>query len=275
MATKKIQKSLVCNQIHSKRKAIRYQLSNLIIENKTVFNLSTIANYFNYFFTNFAGEIDKMIGPNSKMSHDYLCNPNKTSFYLSPICKEDIEDIISTIRTDKACGPNSIPTRMLKDFKKELSKPLSDVINISFSSGVFPNSMKLAKVVPVYKKDDKFNCNNYRPISLLPNLSKIFGRLVHQKLTLFLENNKQLYQFQFGFRSKHSTSHALISLTEKICAALCIQSFYRHLQSLQISGLLFLFYISDLHKAITISKIHDFADDTNFLYESPSLKDIN
>ena len=80
--------------------------------------------------------------------------------------------------------------------------------------------MKLARVVPLYKKDDKLDCNNYRPISLLPNLSKIFEKLVHQKLTLFLDNNKQLYQFQFGFKSKHSTSHALISLTEKICAAL-------------------------------------------------------
>ena len=98
---------------------------------------------------------------------------------------------------------------------------LSDVIDISFSSGIFPNLMKLAKVVPVYyEKDDKLNCNNHRPISLLPNLSKIFEKLVHQKLTLFLEKNKQLYQFQFAFRSKYSTSHALISLTEKTNDAL-------------------------------------------------------
>ena len=98
---------------------------------------------------------------------------------------------------------------------------LSDVIDISFSSGIFPNLMKLAKVVPAYyEKDDKLNCNNHRPISLLPNLSKIFEKLVHQKLTLFLEKNKQLYQFQFAFRSKYSTSHALISLTEKAHDAL-------------------------------------------------------
>ena len=104
---------------------------------------------------------------------------------------------------------------------------LSDVIDISFSSGIFPNFMKLAKVICVYyKKDDKqlqqlvLDCNNYRPISLLPNLSKIFEKLVHQKLTLFLEKNEQLYQFQFAFRSKHSTPYALISLTEKIHDAL-------------------------------------------------------
>ena len=93
-----------------------------------------------------------MIGPSNKTPYDYLCNPNENSFYLSLSCKEDIEDIISTIRTDTACGPSSIPTRILKGFKKELSKPLSDVIKISFSSGIFPDSMKLAKVVPAYKK---------------------------------------------------------------------------------------------------------------------------
>ena len=144
----------------------------------------------NYFFTNIAHEIDKTIGPSIKAPYDYLCNPNENSFYLRPTCKENIEDIISTIRTDKACRSNNIPTRILKGFEKEPYKPLSDVIDISVSFGIFQNSMKLAKVAPVYKKDDKLDCNNYRPISLLPNLSKIFEKLVHQRLTLFLENNR-------------------------------------------------------------------------------------
>ena len=127
--------------------------------------------------------------------------------FLLPRCtyKEDIEDIITTVRTDKACGSDSIPTRILKDFKKEFSKPLSDVINISFTSGIFPNSMKLDKVVPVYKTEDKLDCNSYRPTSFLPSLSRIFEKLVHQILTLFLEKNKRLYQFQFSLKSKHST----------------------------------------------------------------------
>ena len=114
----------------------RYQPPNLVNENETVFNLSTVANHFNYFFTNISGEIEKTIRPSNKPPHDYLCSQNENSFYESPNCKEDIEDIISTIKTDKACGSNSIPTRILKDFKKELSKPFRDVIHISFSSGI-------------------------------------------------------------------------------------------------------------------------------------------
>lgn len=95
--------------------------------------------------------------------------------------------MISTRRTDKANGPKNIPTRILEDFKK---KPLSDLININFSSGIFPNSMKLA-----YKKGKKLDYNNCRTIYLLPNLSKIFTKLVYQRLTLFLENNNNFVNF--------------------------------------------------------------------------------
>ena len=71
---------------------------------------------------------------------------------LKFFCPPNIQDMISTRKTDKANGPKNIPTRILEDFKK---KPLSDLININFSSGIFPNSMKLAKVLPVYKKGKK------------------------------------------------------------------------------------------------------------------------
>ena len=64
------------------------------------------------------------------------------------------------MQTDKACGPNSTPTSILKTFKKEISKPLTDIINLSFSTGTFPDTMKIPKIIPVFKKDDKIDCNN-------------------------------------------------------------------------------------------------------------------
>ena len=79
--------------------------------------------------------------------------------------------------------------------------------------------MKIAKIILVFKKDDKHGCNNYRPISLLPNVSKIYKKCVPHRLTLLLENKKFL-KFQFGFSKNHSTKHALISLVEQICNAL-------------------------------------------------------
>ena len=107
----------------------------------------------------------------------HLGPENINTIFLSPTVPEDVEDLISSMKTNKASGPNSIPTNILKLFKKEFSKPLSDMINMSFNQGVFPNILKIANVIPTHKKDDKLNSNNYRPISLLSNISKIFENI--------------------------------------------------------------------------------------------------
>ena len=120
------------------------------------------------------------------------------------------------MKTNKASGPNSIPTRILKLFKKEFSKRISDIINLSFNQSVFPNLLKIANVILIHKKGDKLDCNNYRPVSLLSNISKIFEKFMHNRLTNFLLINKLLFSHQFGFRNRYSTNHALTSLTEKI-----------------------------------------------------------
>ena len=83
-------------------------------------------------------------------------------------------------------------------------------------SGTFPQQLKTAKIIPVYKKGDLLDCTNYRPISLLSNLGKLIEKLIHSRMNKFLENHKCFYKNQFGFRKKHSTNHALITITEKI-----------------------------------------------------------
>ena len=123
----------------------------------------------------------------------------KTTIFLSPTVPEDIEGLVSSVKTNKASGPNSIPTNILKLFKKEFSKPLSDMINMSFNQGVFPNILKIANVIPIQKKGYKLDCNNYRPISLLSNISKIFETSIHIHLVNFLRKNKLLFSHQFGF----------------------------------------------------------------------------
>ena len=104
----------------------------------------------------------------------------------------------------------------MKECKKEISIPLSLIINLNFSTGIFPNRMKLANIFPIHKGDDKDNCNNYRPIALLSNISKIIEKLVHARLYFYFERNNILYQHQYGFRLNHSTTRALIATTEEI-----------------------------------------------------------
>ena len=86
--------------------------------------------------------------------------------------------------------------------------------NLSFTTGIFRDSLKIAKVTPVYKKGSKLECTNYRPITLLSNLDKIIEKLMHKRLMGFLNDQKVLYKKQFGFQNNFSTGHAVISLVD-------------------------------------------------------------
>ena len=92
--------------------------------------------------------------------------------------------------------------------------------NLSFNTGIFPSSFNLARVMPISKKGDQQDCNNYRPISVLSNISKLIEKLLYNRLYKFLNQNKCLYNNQLGFQNHHSTNHALISITEEIQNAL-------------------------------------------------------
>lgn len=105
---------------------------------------------------------------------------------------------------------------IFKDFKETLSALLKELINISFSTGNFPNALKVANVIPVHKKGDLTDCNNYRPISLLSNVGKIIEKLMHRRLYMFFEQNKIFHKYQFGLRNQYSTNYALIEITEKV-----------------------------------------------------------
>ena len=124
------------------------------------------------------------------------------------------------MKTNKTSDPNSIPTNILKLSKKEYSKPLSDMINVSFSQGAFPYILKIANVILIHKKSDKLGCNNYRPISLLYNISKIFEKSLHICLVNFLRKNNLLFCNQFGIQNGYSVNHDLTSSTKLIRKAL-------------------------------------------------------
>ena len=118
---------------------------------------------------------------------------NSSAIFLQPTDKEEIANIISSLNSNKASGPNSIPYRILFLLKNEISKQLADLFNLSFMTGVFPFVLKTAKVVPVFKKDSKSNYSNYRPISLLSNIEKILEKRMYKRLYTFLDCNNIIY----------------------------------------------------------------------------------
>ena len=173
-----------------------------------------ISEQFNKHFCNIAKTIEKEIPSAKNNFSGYLKNPIEKSFFINPTTANEVETQIKCLKNNKASGPNSIPASIFKNFQKSLSVPLTEVINLSFNEGKFPTQLKSASVIPVFKKGDKLEVNNYRPISLISIISKIIEKLIHRRLNSFLEQNNIFYPSQFGFRDRHSTSHALIEITQ-------------------------------------------------------------
>ena len=189
--------------------------------NKTYTNPIDIANSFNRYYTSIADEIlNKRKYGGINHHTDYLQNPLENTFAIFECDQIEIENIITSLNPRKAVGPNSIPTDILQILKNDISLPLMIIFNISISTGIHPDLLKIAKTIPIYKKGSKLATGNYRPISLLSNLNKILEKLMFNRIYKFLENKKCIYDLQFGFRSKHSTNHTLIQITENIRKAL-------------------------------------------------------
>ena len=150
----------------------------------------------------------------------YLGQTNDETIFLSLTIPADTESLINCIKPNKAIGPNSIPTKILKELKTEPSELLSDMINVSFNKGIFSDFLKVTNVIPIHKKGEQLDPNNYTFISLLFSISKLYEKAIHIRLTNFLRKKKVLFSYQFGFRNNYSTNHAPVNLTEQIRNAL-------------------------------------------------------
>ena len=120
------------------------------------------------------------------------------------------------IESSKAAEIDKLPGRFLKDGADILAKPVSSLCNLSISRGVFPSACKVAKLKPIFKKGKKTDPSNYRPISLLPVISKIIEKVVHDQTNAFLSDENILYNYQSGFRANHPTNLCLSFLTDKV-----------------------------------------------------------
>ena len=176
----------------------------------------SIADAFNDFFANIGSKLANSISPASKSPLSSLPPQKPNSFYLLPVTSNEIEQVISILDIRKACGPFSIPTKLLKLLKCFLSKPLETIFNVSFTTGMVPDDFKIAKGIPIYKKGLNTSLGNYRPISLLSIFNLILEKLIFKRLMNFIETQNILYSKQFGFRQKYSTTQALLSITIKI-----------------------------------------------------------
>ena len=188
-------------------------------ETKCAENTSEIVEMFNDYFTKLAENLISD-SPEHKHTMDVLSEYTKSKLHNTDMFKIDEIDentvllMLEKLDTTKAAGIDSLGPRLLKLAAPIIYKPLTVLINKSINTGKFPDELKLAKVTPIFKKGDKSNPENYRPISILPTLSKIFERHVASQIHEFLLSRHLLYKEQSGFRKFHSCQTALTKLTD-------------------------------------------------------------
>ena len=199
------------NTILSRKTSKHKYPSTFNLGNDILTEKADIANQFNSFFTsigpNFANNIES---PPNKSFRDYLKRRPNTTFSFQSISPSDVVKTISKLASKTSTGHDNVSTCLLKRISLPLSVPLATIINQSFATGIFPDNLKLAKVIPIYKKEDPSLFDNYRPISLLPSISKVFERLAYNQVFYYLVSNNLIYCSQHGFREQHSTETATL-----------------------------------------------------------------
>ena len=187
--------------------------SRIIHDNVEIINNEDIAEVFNSYFSEIPIILNSNL-PSSNLDPLSFVKPNtKSSMHLWRATAAECTQIIKSLKNTKV-SPESLPVFLLKENAEILAPIIRNIINRCFSSGIFPDLLKIALITPVFKKGDPLNVKNFRPISVLLVLSKIFEKSMYSRLVRFLDSAKILNDVQFGFRKGLSTETAILKLTE-------------------------------------------------------------
>ena len=143
-------------------------------------------------------------------------NLTEDPFHFTKVSEKTILDFLKELKTNKATGIDNLSGRFVKDGSKVLATPLAQICNLSIKLSTVPDERKIAKLKPLYKKGKKTDPKNYRPISLLPVISRILAKVIHDQTMDFLTKKNILNKFQSGFRKFHSTDSCLSYLEDKV-----------------------------------------------------------
>jgi hypothetical protein len=178
--------------------------------NEMISDPKVISNKFCEYFSEIGPKFASQIPVPEKPYNYYLKNNNSyQSFFMAPTDPVEIYRIIMSLKPKKSFGHDGISSKLLKTLGMSICTPICSIVNKSLHSGQVPGGMKIAKVIPIHKSKSKTDMGNYRPISLLPSVSKILEKIVHHRMYTFLCKQNILFPSQYGFRPKHSTVDAV------------------------------------------------------------------
>ena len=183
--------------------------NNLKINKKSITDKKIIADKFNEFLINIGSNLAAKIPP-CNMNFDSYLPQVCTIFGEKSVAEEELKRAFFSLKPNKTPGYDNINVNVVKNIYQELKTPLMCIFNLSLSTGIFPDKLKIAKVSPISKNGKKDLLTNYQPISVLPCFSKVLECILYERLYSYLTENKILFKKQFGFRSGHSTDQELI-----------------------------------------------------------------
>ncbi len=176
-----------------------------------------IAQHFNDYFANVGQTVFNTFDSQDVDSYkQYLQTPSDTDFQIAMTTEDKTLGIINKLKNTNTAGHDGISNRMIKHVRHNISAALTLIVNQTISTGIFPDSLKIARIKPLFKKGDKQLITNYRPISILSSLSKIFERTLFDQLSHFLEGTHQMNEHQYGYRKNHSTEWASMELVDRV-----------------------------------------------------------
>ena len=188
-------------------------------ESSTTSDPLIIANSFNNLFSSIAFNIHNSLpvpASNSLFDDFPSC---LSSLFLCPTSDHEVCSVIHSFE-NKKCSKDDIPIKILKFIAPYISDFLASIFNLMIVEGHYPESLKIARVTPVHKSGSRSLCNNYRPISILKSINKIFERLIHSRLSEYINSKCIMYKHQYGFTTNKSTSDACIHVINTIQTAI-------------------------------------------------------
>lgn len=177
-----------------------------------------IVNNLNNYFINSCPNVD-----NDQSNKTYPINRIVHSIYLTPVEPKETLRVIGNLKNKQSVGDDEIPVSVLKEVSNIIAEPLTFILNLCLSTGRFPEQLKNALIKTVYKKGERDDEKNYRPISLLPNISKIFETIISCRFVSFLERHSVISDRQNAFRGGKSTIRAIYQSLIKIVESLNVK----------------------------------------------------
>lgn len=202
------------NELRSK-KYNDSSVNQIIINGASIQDPTAISDTLNEHFVNIGPLLASTIPQTCTNDFSEFVTPCNSSFTFNNISSKSVLQYLNTLPTDKSTGLDHLPARLIRDAAPTIYQSLCELFNQSLATGVFPSEWKVAKVFPLHKGKSKDDPNNYRPISVLSTITKVFEKIVYQQLLDYLNENNILSEKQSGFRSLHSTATALLHATNE------------------------------------------------------------